>query len=112
MLQPHNRIMSFSLYIAALAVTDTITLIAGKSIFILKQECIPVGCVPSAAVAFGEGGCVPGEGGLPGGVCLGRLSAYGVCLWGVCPRGVCPGGTWQGGVCPSAYWDTPPPCTE
>ena len=39
----------------------------------MKQECIPVGCVPSAAVA------------VPGGVCLG-----GVCLiGGVClPRGV------------------------
>ena len=24
------------------------------------QECIPVGCVPSAAVAIGSGGCLPG----------------------------------------------------
>ena len=46
-----------------------------------QQECIPVGCVPSAAVAVG--------GGLHRG-----LSAWG---------GVCPGG-WVclGGVCPSA----------
>ena len=33
----------------------------------LRQECIPVGCVPSAAVAVG--GCLPGMGGLPG-VCV------------------------------------------
>ena len=50
-----------------------------------KQECIPVGCVPSAAVAVGGGaGC------LPGGVCPGDVSAW-------------------GGVCPSACWDTHPP---
>ena len=42
-----------------------------------KQECIPVGCVPSAAVAAGEGGMYP--------------SMY----WagGVCPGSVCPGGS-------------------
>ena len=42
----------------------------------LKQECIPVGCVPSAAEAISGGGgraggvCLPGGGGLcvcPGG---------------------------------------------
>ena len=57
----------------------------------LKQECIPVGCVPSTAVA----------------------------VWGVCPKcmleyvcpsgGVCPSACWdmsaQGGVCPSVCWD-------
>ena len=32
----------------------------------LKQECIPVGCVPSAAVAVCPGGST--RGGLPGGV--------------------------------------------
>ena len=26
----------------------------------IKQECIPVGCVPSAAVAVSRGGCLPG----------------------------------------------------
>ena len=26
----------------------------------LKQECIPVGCVPSTVVAAGGGGCLPG----------------------------------------------------
>ena len=37
-----------------------------------KQECIPVGCVPSAAVAVSgvcvPRGCLPVGGGLPGGV--------------------------------------------
>ena len=33
-----------------------------------KQECIPVGCVPSTAVAVSGGGCLPGGGGV---VCLG-----------------------------------------
>ena len=39
-----------------------------------KQDCIPVGCVPSAAVAMsipactGQGGVCPGEGVCPGGV--------------------------------------------
>ena len=33
----------------------------------VKQECIPVGCVPSAAVAVSRGGRgVPGRGGVPG----------------------------------------------
>ena len=55
-----------------------------------KQECIPVGCVPSSAVA----------------VCWGRGSAPG----GVCSRGVCV----PGGVCsrwgwyPSMHWGRPP----
>ena len=30
MIQPHNRQMSFSLYISALAVSDTVVLIMGK----------------------------------------------------------------------------------
>ena len=59
----------------------------------LLQECIPVGCVPSAAVAVCWGGvsargCLPG-GCLPGGVCL---------------EGVCPGGLPK---CMLGY--TPPP---
>ena len=56
---------------------------------ILQQECIPVGCVPSAAVA-GRGG----EGEVSARGCLawwGReLSGQGA----VYPRGVCPGGEW------------------
>ena len=31
-----------------------------------KQECIPVGCILSAAVAVSRGGEVPGPGGVPG----------------------------------------------
>ena len=51
-----------------------------------RQKCIPVGCVPSAAVSI-EGGIYPGvsaqEGCLPRGV-----SAWGVSVQGVClPRG-------------------------
>ena len=63
------------------------TSISSKSLteFSDKQECIPVGCLPSAAVAV-LGGC------LPRSVCL-RLSAQ---------RGVCPGGACLGGVCPGS----------
>ena len=46
-----------------------------------KQECIPVGCIPSAAVA--AGGCIPaytGQGVCPGGVCRGGVGPGGVCL--------------------------------
>ena len=59
-----------------------------------RQECIPVGCVPSAAVAVCWGGqCLPTRGVWPGG-CLPRrgLSAQG----GVCPGGVSArGNVWQ-----------------
>ena len=51
----------------------------------MKQECIPVGCAPSAAVA------------VLGGVCLG-----GVCPGGclpLVPSGVCPGGCLSRGRC-------------
>ena len=59
--------------------------------YIMKQECIPVGCVPSAAVAvYWGGGVFPG-----GGVCQGG-SVWGVCMSaqrGVCLGCVCvPGG--------------------
>ena len=65
------------------------------------QECIPVGCVPSAAVA------ARGEGVWRGIVCLGDWSAQGdlcqgvICLGGVCPRGCLPMGecVCLGGVC-------------
>ena len=57
------------------------------------QECIPVGCVPSAAVTVSrgggcllQGGCLLGGCLVPGGLLLGGVSA--------------PGGVWsQGGVC-------------
>ena len=71
-----------------------------------QQECIPVGCVPSAAVAVSQGG-VPG----PGGVYLvwrstwsqGGLPGPRGCTWsGECTwsgGGVCSGGcTWPRGV--------------
>ena len=48
-----------------------------------QQECIPVGCVLSAAVAIsGKGGCLPGRGCLPGGggVCPGVCVCFGGCL--------------------------------
>ena len=69
-------------------------------------ECIPVGCVPSAAVAvsvFLQGVC-PGSVCLVGvssqqGVYLGGMSAWGVSAWegGVCLLGV---SAWERGVCP------------
>ena len=37
------------------------------SIIFTKQECIPVGCVPSAAAAVSRVGCFAGGGVLPGG---------------------------------------------
>ena len=55
----------------------------------IEQECIPVGCVPSAAVAAGEGGYVS-QHALGREVCIpactgqGILSGGGGCL----PRGV------------------------
>ena len=69
----------------------------------VKQECIPVGCIPSAAVA--------GGGGVSQHVLDRGVSAQTGC---VCPGGVCSGVSVQGGgvclegVCPSACWDTPP----
>ena len=75
-----------------------------------KQECIPVGCVPSAAVAVCWGclrrGCLP-RGFLPRGVCPRR----GVCLgvWGSAQGG---GGLQKGGVYPSMHWSRHPPCEQ
>ena len=78
-----------------------------------KQECIPVGCVPSAAVTVSEGGwCLPARWGclLAGCGCL-----HGGCLprrWGLSggylPRGWLPRGCLPGGCLP----DTPPQWTE
>ena len=76
--------------------------------FYLTQECIPVECVPSAAVAAwggGDGVCpegyLRGEG-LQRGVCMGGclhgVVCMGVSAWGV-PAwdGVCMGGVYIGG---------------
>ena len=53
-------------------------LLINQTTKILQQECIPVECVPSAAVAFSRG----------------RV----VCLGGVCPRGCLPRGCLPKGV--------------
>ena len=67
--------------------------------YILTQECIPVGCVPSAAVAVCWGGGVSGWGCLVGSVRQ-WVSAWGVSgKRNVLRNGVCPGGSAQGGVC-------------
>ena len=74
---------------------------------ILKQECIPVGCVPPASVAVSERGVCPGGSAWQGvSSCQG-----GVCLPGgvYLPGGDCPGGLCQGGVCPGrGVCHTPP----
>ena len=61
-----------------------------------KQDCIPVGCVTSAAVAV-SCGCLPGGVSAQGGVCPGGVSAQGgVCLGCVSAQGCV--SAW-GGVC-------------
>ena len=40
MIQPHNRHMSFSLYISALAVTDTIALLKGTEMADCKEKTV------------------------------------------------------------------------
>ena len=72
-----------------------------------QQECIPVGCLPSAVVAVCPGGCLPKA--VPAQGCV---SAWGVC---VCPGGVSAQGvSAQGGGCLAGgvhAWRgcTPPP---
>ena len=67
----------------------------------IVPECIPVGCVPSAAVAAGGGGAVSqhplGKGGCVSQHALGRGD--------VCPGDV----AWEGNICPNACWDTHTP---
>ena len=101
---------------------------------ILVKECIPVGCIPSTAVAVSRGGgCLLPGGCLllgvsaPGGVCSGGVSALGVggCLLGgvyslgvsalgvSAPRGVSAlGGLLGGGIPPCTEADTPSPCGQ
>ena len=83
-----------------------------------KQECIPVGCVPFAAVAVsGRGGWYLLRGGLPG-RCLLRegVSAWGCLPGGVCLEGCLPGGMSAYGGClpdiPRPRGRHPPPRTE
>ena len=72
------------------------------------KERIPVGCLPSAAVAM----CIPA---CTGGECIPECTGQGVCIpaytgqgrgflpWGVCPEGVGVGpgvSAQEGGVCP------------
>ena len=55
---------------------------ARKYCFHTKQECIPVGCVPSATVAVVGGGClVPGGSGPGGCLVLGGSGPWGVGAW-------------------------------
>ena len=68
-----------------------------------KQECIPIGCVPSAAVAVSW----RGGGGLPVGASTQGFLLRGVSAQGVClPRGVCLWGClpWGGGCLPNIKW--------
>ena len=97
---------------------------------VLKQDCIPVWCVPSAAVAVGGGGvggggwrgCIPactGKGGLyhsmhwaVGGGLYPSMHWAGGCVYpsmhwarGCLPGSVCPEGvSVQGGVCTGGVW--------
>ena len=102
--------------------------------YYVKQECIPVGCVPSAAVAISPGGgglsaargCLLRRGLLLGGGCL--LLGGGCLLIGVCllpgvgcvsaPGVVCSGGCLPQGSAPGvvvfqhALRQTPPMWTD
>ena len=69
--------------------------------FIKRQECIRVGCVPSAAVAVCWDG---GWGVCQGGVCRG-VSVQGVSAQGVSALGV---SAWRG-VYPGMHWGRHPP---
>ena len=89
--------------------------------YCIIQECIPVGCVPSAAVAMcipactGQGGvyssmhwagrgvCIPACTGGGGGSAIGVFQEEGVCLGGVCLGECLPRG------CPSMHWRRYPP---
>ena len=62
----------------------------------MKQECIPVGCVPPAPYRSAGGGCLCPGGSLSGGLCPGR----GLCPGVLCPGGLCPGDLCPGGLCP------------
>ena len=88
------------------------------------KERIPVGCLPSAAIAMcipactGGGECIPECTGQGGCVSQHTLGGGGVSAWGVsaqrgvgvCPGRVCPGGgCLPRGVYPSMLWGRHPP---
>ena len=85
--------------------TSNLEVFTGSKISV-RQESIPVGCVPSTAVAA-RGGRVLPKGCASRGVCV-CFPGLGVCFPGcVC---VSWGGGRGGGVYPSMHWvDTPPP---
>ena len=66
------------------------------SLSLLEQECVPVGCAPSAALAISRGCLLKGVSVL-GDVCRECLPG-GSTQWGVCPGGV---SAW-GGICPGS----------
>ena len=69
-----------------------------------KQECIPVGCVPSGAVAVSAPGGVPAPRGVPG------PGGVGACSGGWLVRGVpATGGGGGGGGIPACTEADPPP---
>ena len=81
-----------------------------------RQECIPVGCVLSTAVAISGGVSAWGVS-AQWGVCSGELSAWGsvylgaVCAGGCLPTGMSARGCLpRGGVCPGGC--TPPSCGQ
>ena len=90
--------------------TEFFLRLSEKYEIVIKQECIPVGCVPSAAVAVSGGGVVCLGGCLPGGVYprgvsakeggRGGLPSGGVSAQRGCmPRDVCLGrGVSVGGI--------------
>ena len=76
-----SRCLTFTCWHANEVIDKQISRLVTK----LSQECIPVGCVPSAAVAVSGGRGVCPEGGWGvcpggGGVCPGGLSGWGGCL--------------------------------
>ena len=90
----HSESAFFPLYVMTIQFVIPFTVSKLCSVCIYEQECIPVGCIPSATVAV-SWGCTWSQG-----VCLVRgVPARGVYLVGAV---YLPGGcTWsQGGTCP------------
>ena len=89
----------FPLYVMTIQFVIPFTVSKLCSVCIYEQECIPVGCIPSATVAVSWGLYLVPEGVPgPGGTCPGVYLVGAVYLPGGC--------TWSRGTCPG----TPPPC--